>query len=382
MKARKVMLGAWICGSIFCACGGQKQTATKGNNQELERIENFSVDVTEDYAQIYENSSCRAVSAKIDGADCMLAYSDKLHCIDVIDLTNKRPLKQIQLVKEGPHGVLGVEGIFFYDNTFVLKGNVYLYRVDWEGHVVSKWSLNDYIAKNPGFGLRFPDQYSIFNMYTHLGFNAEEGLVALPVYKYEKENGQYPAKVVIVSCKDWRVEEVEIAYPEELKKPEWLGNLGLVQALPHGQKLIYNFPASANIYVYDRFTQETRTCTIESEYVEPFSLPEQDMSGVGRGMGDTGLLKGLYMPIRYDALHKTFWRIQLKPTDRGIFSRDFTISQISPDFKLMGEYDIPDAKKKSISCYSILFAEDAVLFPYMGGEYIGENNMAFYGLKL
>ena len=180
MKARKVMLGVWICGSIFCACGGQKQTATKGNNQELERIENFSVDVTEDYAQIYENSSCRAVSAKIDGADCMLAYSDKLHCIDVIDLTNKRPLKQIQLVKEGPHGVVGVEGIFFYDNTFVLKSSVYLYRVNWDGHVVSKWNFNDYIS---GFGLRFPDQHAIFNLYTYLGFDAEEGLVALPVYK-------------------------------------------------------------------------------------------------------------------------------------------------------------------------------------------------------
>ena len=381
MKARRIIGGTWICACIFCACGGgQKQsTNNEGSKKELERIENFSVDVTEDYAQIYENSSCRAVSAKINGADCMLAYSDKLHCIDVIDLTNKRPLKQIQLVKEGPHGVVGVEGIFFYDNTFVLKGSVYLYRVNWEGHVVSKWNFNDYIS---GFGLRFPDQHAIFNMYTYLGFDAEEGLVALPVYKYKKENGQYPAKVVIVSCKDWRVEEVEIAYPEELKKPEWLGNLGLVQALPHGQKLIYNFPASANIYVYDRLTQETRTYTIESEYVEPFSLPEQDMSGVESGMGDTGLNKGLYMPIRYDVLHKAFWRIQAKPSERGIFERDFTVSRISPDFKLIGEYDIPDAKKKSVSCFSILFTEDTVLFPYMGGEYIGENNMAFYGLKL
>ena len=106
------------------------------------------------------------------------------------------------------------------------------------------------------------------------------------------------------------------------------------------------------------------------------------MSGVGRGMGDTGLNKGLYMPIRYDALHKAFWRIQAKPSERGVSERDFTVSRISPDFKLIGEYDIPDAKKKSVSCFSILFTEDTVLFPYMGGEYIGENNMAFYGLKL
>ena len=382
MKTSKLILSVWFCGGLLCACGGgQKQsTAEKNVTQDLERIENLSIDVTENYAQIYENSYCRAASAKIDGADCMLAYSDKLHCIDVIDLTNKRPLKQIQLVKEGPHGITGIDGLFYYENTFVIRGNGNLYRVNWEGHVVSKWSLNDYIAKNPGFGLRFPDQYSIFNMYTHLGFNAEEGLAALPIYKYEKENGQYPTKVLIVSCKDWQVEEVDITFPEQLKKQEWLGNLGLVQAFPYEQKLIYNFPASADIYVYNRQTKETQTYTIESKHVAPLNLPKLEKDEFG--MGDDGLLKGYYMPLRYDALHKSFWRIQLKPTDRGIFSRDFTISQISPDFKLMGEYDIPDAKKKSISCFSILFTEEAVLFPYMGGDYIGENNMAFYGLKL
>ena len=101
MKTSKLILSVRFCGGLLYACGGgQKQsTAEKNVTQDLERIENLSIDVTENYAQIYENSYCRAAAAKIDGADCMLAYSDKLHCIDVIDLTNKRPLKQIQLVK-------------------------------------------------------------------------------------------------------------------------------------------------------------------------------------------------------------------------------------------------------------------------------------------
>lgn len=45
MKTRKVMLGAWICGSILCACGGgQKQnTANEESNQELERIEKQAI---------------------------------------------------------------------------------------------------------------------------------------------------------------------------------------------------------------------------------------------------------------------------------------------------------------------------------------------------
>ena len=47
MKARRIIWGTWICASIFCACGGgQKQsTNNEGSKKELERIENFSVDV-------------------------------------------------------------------------------------------------------------------------------------------------------------------------------------------------------------------------------------------------------------------------------------------------------------------------------------------------
>ena len=64
----------------------------------------------------------------------------------------------------------------------------------------------------------------------------------------------------------------------------------------------------------------------------------------------------------------------------GIAGKPFSVTQLTSDFELIGEYDMPE--KKNISSFNVLFTDDKVLFPYMGGEYIGENNMAFYGLKL
>ena len=375
MKASKMILSAWICGSLFCACsGGQKQNTTeKKSNKDLERVENISVDVTEDCIQVYENSDCRATTTKINGTDYMVAYSDPLHCIDLIALNGTPDFQQIKLEKQGPNGATGISGIFFYDNTFVLRTSLGFCRVNKEGKIISKWNLNDYLDKSQGYGQRFPEQMIIFNLYRHLGFDEKEGLVAQPLYKYEKVDGQYPTRILILSCKDWQlVDEIDLVYPEKLKQEKWLGCLGEVQALPHGDKVIYNFPASSDIYVYDRKTKTTQVHSIAPQYMEAYLRCEDEQ--------DSGLSHGYFMPIRYDYRHNSFWRVQQRKVERGIANRSFSVTQLTSDFEVVGEYDIPE--KKSISSFSILFTDDKVLFPYMGGDYIGENNIAFYGLNL
>ena len=375
MNTLKKLVVACICTSIIYACGGgQKQnTSEKESNKDLERVGNISVDVTDDCIQVYENSFCRATTANIDGVDYMVAYSDPLHCIDLIALNGTPSFQQIKLEKQGPNGAAGISGIFYYDNTFVLKTGFGFCRVDKEGKIISKWLLSDYLGKSQGYGQRFPEQFEVFNFYRHLGFDEKEGLVAQPLYKYEKVDGQYPTRILILSCKDWQlVDEIDLVYPEKLKQEKWLGCLGEVQALPHGDKVIYNFPASSDIYVYDRKTKTTQVHSIAPQYMEAYLRCEDEQ--------DSGLSHGYFMPIRYDYRHNSFWRVQQRKVERGIANRSFSVTQLTSDFEVVGEYDIPE--KKSISSFNILFTDDKVLFPYMGGDYIGENNIAFYGLNL
>ncbi len=360
-----------ILESILCACGGEKKYK---DNNVLERIENFSVDVTEDCIQIYENSYCRPTTAQIEGTDYMIAYSMPLHSIDLIALNGKSSFKQIKLERQGPDAVNDIRGLFYYDHSFVLNCSEGFCRVNEEGKIISKWSLHEFLEKYPQFSTRFPEKIIIYNLFQFWGFNEKEGLIALPLYKYEKINKQYPTRIILVSCHDWEVvEDVEISYPTQLKQEEWLGCLGEVQALPCKDKIIYNFPASSEIYIYDRIRRTTTVHSIDTKYTEKYYRCENE--------GDDGLSTGYFLPIRYDYRHNNYWRIQQKPQiHSGRSSKSCSVTRFSTNFEIMGEYDIPS--QKGISSFSILFTEDKVLLPYLEGEYIGENNIAFYGLKL
>ncbi|MBE6286957.1 MAG: DUF4221 domain-containing protein [Mediterranea massiliensis] len=368
----KVMVWVVCIGMCCSSCGGGSNGKQVEEN-EVERIELFSVTVPEECIQVYENSYCRPISAQIDGTNCMVAFSDPLYAIDLIDLQGKQPFRQIALEKEGPNGVNGISGVFYYDNAFVLKTSNGFSKVDKQGNLLSSWSLSDYLSKHPGFSAHYPEKLIIFSFYQILGFDAKEGLVTLPMYKNQKENGQYPARILVLSCKDWQVvDEVEVNYPQQMKQEEWLGCLGEIQALPHGEKVIWNFPASSDVYVYDRKKKTTQTFSIETQYTDGYYRCKNKQ--------DHGLAGGYFMPLRYDATSNTYWRIQQKPmVNPGLAGKGFSVTRLSDDFEKMAEYDMPD--EKNISSFTILFGKNSVYFPYIGGEHIEENNIPFYGLS-
>lgn len=379
MKTFGKLASILVLGALLSSCGGKKTSADAETNGDLQRVEAYSFDVTEDYLQTYAGSSSYAVPVKLDGAECMLAYNLQLHTIDIFDLVNKKPLKQVKLEKEGPDGINGVTGVFYYKNSFVLQTSYGYNRIGMDGKMLSKWSRSDFLASQEGFTTMIPDLMAYFNFYNFIGFDAEQGLVAFTIYKLEKENGEYPKKIVLLSCEDWSVlETIDITYPEQLKNEQKLALLGSVNALPHGNEVIYNFPASSEIYVYNRTDKTTRSYPMPSTFTEPYyriENPEDPM--------ECGLINGCYFPLCYDAYHKTFWRIQQRPVDKekkqGIAGKSFSIMQISTDFKDSREYLIPENQKIH---FNMLFTENMVLLPYQGGEKIGENNICFYGLEL
>ena len=87
--------------------------------------------------------------------------------------------------------------------------------------MVSKKLLNDFPQiKEEGYGIAVPDLTVYFSVYSFFGFDAANGRVALPLYFYEKDTtGEYPKKVLIVSCDDWNIrDEVEIHCPDVIRK--------------------------------------------------------------------------------------------------------------------------------------------------------------------
>jgi hypothetical protein len=192
--------------------------------------------------------------------------------------------------------------------------------------VVSKKLLNDFPQiKEEGYGIAVPDLTVYFSVYSFFGFDAANGRVALPLYFYEKDTtGEYPKKVLIVSCDDWNIrDEVEIHCPDVIRKEGDMQLLGCVNVLPYGDRLIYNFPASSKVYVYDLSAKKSKEYDFPSTFTDPFfHLP--DINGSEPGFGC--LKTGYYFPLCYDAYHNVFWRIQQGPLDgHGVGGKPFSI---------------------------------------------------------
>ena len=146
MKAINLFIAVSLCGTLFGSCGSNKQQTAE--ETMTDRIENFSVKVPESSIQIYEDSYSRPVAAIIDGMECMVAYSPSLHSIDIISLDSIPSFKQIKLEGEGPNGVNQVNGIFYFDGSFILKCSTGFCRIDHEGKMMSKWWMFDYLNEH------------------------------------------------------------------------------------------------------------------------------------------------------------------------------------------------------------------------------------------
>ena len=367
-----VTVGIVLC--ILCGCSGKNNSHKQTEEEDVSRIECLSIDVTEDYVQTYAGSYCQSTSTRIDGKDCFIGYNKLMHCIDIINLTDLKPLKQIPLETQGPNGIPDVLGVYHYESTFILKTSFGFCRIDDRGNILSKWILGNFLEKEAkGYSIIVPgSEIIMMSGYSFMFFDEKEGIVALPIYKGEKkENEENTKKILLLSCKNWAtIDLIDISYPEYLRDRENYGILESINVLLHANLIIYNFPASSEVFVYDRTSKTTRSYDIPSSYAKP--IYEGDFAS------------GFYRPLVYDTHRNIFWRVQERPfsNGRGAFGKPFSISKISPDFELLGEYSILEEEHPGLIDTSIIFTNDAILFVYNGGEYINENNMAFCGLKL
>ena len=365
-------LGLILC---FIACG-EKRIAVKS---ALERVEAFAFDVNDDYLQSYAGSFCYSTSARIDGKQCLVVYNGKLHSVDILNLTDCQPLRQVILAKEGPDQILTPKGIGYYKDSFIIFTTNGLYRVGQDGKVLSKKLLNDLPqVKEDGYGIAVPGLSIYFSVYSFFGFDASKGVVALPLYSYEEDaTGEYAKKVLVISCDDWSIRnEVEIDCPDIIKKEGDMQLLSCINVLPHGDWLIYNFPASSKVYVYDLSAKKSKEYDFPSTFTDSFfRLPDMNEEEPGFGC----LKTGYYFPLCYDAYHDVFWRVQQGPLDgHGVAGKPFSVMCISTDLMNSAEYVIPAGSK----IYpDLAFTDSLVLLPYTGGDKIGENNMCFYGLE-
>ena len=374
MKFRTTVILIGLYAFLLTACGDSSSSRRKVK-AEVPTMDFHSIKLPMEYTSEALGGFCHPTSTQIDGMDCMLMYNALIHAVEIIDLTHMKPFRQIKLKEEGRERIGDVRGVFYHQGNFILRTSFGFYRIDGEGNLLAKWAGDEYLKANhslKGFSIMIPELTMYFNLYNFTGYDERNDRMTLSIYKQEKENGGYPKKILVVDCKSCEVVDVvNVACPERMKREAQLGILGSVNSLPYGDSVIYNFPASAEVFVYNRKDRTTQCYTLGSDFAEPYYQCQ--------GAGDEGLASGYYFPLRYDVLRHCFWRVQQKPMAKGqgIAGKAFSIVRISPDFQVTDEYLIP--KDKGLLPY-LLFTEKQLMLnrPYDSDD--GESVLCFYGV--
>ncbi|MBQ3609650.1 MAG: DUF4221 family protein [Bacteroidaceae bacterium] len=374
MKFRTTVILIGLYAFLLTACGDSSSSRRKVK-AEVPTMDFHSIKLPMEYTSEALGGFCHPTSTQIDGMDCMLMYNALIHAVEIIDLTHMKPFRQIKLKEEGRERIGDVRGVFYHQGNFILRTSFGFYRIDGEGNLLAKWAGDEYLKANhslKGFSIMIPELTMYFNLYNFTSYDERNDRMTLSIYKQEKENGGYPKKILVVDCKSCEVVDVvNVACPERMKREAQLGILGSVNSLPYGDSVIYNFPASAEVFVYNRKDRTTQCYTLGSDFAEPYYQCQ--------GAGDEGLASGYYFPLRYDVLRHCFWRVQQKPMAKGqgIAGKAFSIVRISPDFQVTDEYLIP--KDKGLLPY-LLFTEKQLMLnrPYDSDD--GESVLCFYGV--
>ena len=374
MKFRTTVILIGLYAFLLTACGDSSSSRRKVK-AEVPTMDFHSIKLPMEYTSEALGGFCHPTSTQIDGMDCMLMYNALIHAVEIIDLTHMKPFKQIKLKEEGSERIGDVRGVFHHQGNFILCASFGFYRIDGEGNLLTKWSGDEYLKANhslEGFSIMIPELMTYFNLYNFTSYDERNDRMTFSIYKQEKEDGEYPKKILVVDCKSCEVVDVvNVVCPERMKREAQLGILGSVNPLPYGDSVIYNFPASAEVFVYNRKDKTTQCYTLGSDFTEPYYQCQ--------GAGDEGLASGYYFPLRYDVLRHCFWRVQQKPMAKGqgIAGKAFSIVRISPDFQVTDEYLIP--KDKGLLPY-LLFTEKQLMLnrPYDSDD--GESVLCFYGV--
>ena len=187
-------------------------------------------------------------AAYVDGEKAyMVGYNHKSHSLDFISLSGT-PCFYIELQREGADGVLPPTSFCVTNRQVVWLNSAGITVLDFQGKVLRRIALSELREALGGAEYSFKPGGVTSGGFSYL--TASGGRVYIPLFSASPEAN---AVGCLYSPEDGTVSLLPLAYPHEMvANKDLLGGLALPYIQPIGEKLIYNFPASSLIHVYEQ----------------------------------------------------------------------------------------------------------------------------------
>ena len=372
-----IVLGVSILFLATSGCTGGKGKKTEATGPEFDTL---TVPVGDSYyLQAYVAPFCYSTTAEIDGKDYLIGYNEKIHAVDFIDLTDKKPARRVQLQKDGPEGVQALWGLDYYRGDVFIETMTGYFLVDSAGQIKKKISKSEITDGFPDYRIWKPNMI-LWMMYKFVFFDRENGIFAVPLYPADL-NAQIPSSpllIVRVSLADGKViDRIEAPYPEALKKRAKWGALNDLNICMHGNELLFNYAASSDVYRCDLSSGEITRMEMPSQYTDNVFMPQEEAS---LDVNQASVNAGYYFPLQYDPYRNVYWRLHLGNTARraAYMDRPYVVTEISSDLKKIREIEIPAS---GLNLYTnLLISRNGVLLPYYYG--LDENSLNLFRIPV
>jgi Domain of unknown function (DUF4221) len=335
----------WLLGSILgllvlgCSGNGNKRETALVGGQALEfKIDSLAIPIDSTTGNFYSTFH----EFTQNGISYLGNYNSFRHSIDFFDLNNAKLAKVLPLQRNGPDQVDSPRSLWVqnWDSIFLFQSRAKLTLLDSQGRVSRNFNLlsgevgtdMDDLLSDHNFPLQIVAQKQVAYFYNVPSGNMEKTLITPFVAKLSLKTGK--ASFIPIYYSDF--------YRERRGK---FGNLWNASATVAGGKIIYNFQAESNIYVYDTATQQVRTVKSPSRY-SPNQATSEQVEAEAHPVENT-----LFCQVLPDPYRKLYYRFHwggipaVAPdgTVRDMTDKPLLLMVFDQDFNLLDEIKLPPA---------------------------------------
>jgi len=328
LKMERYLIILLICLPSIYGC---RQNPTEGvksvtTNEFIQLVDTISIEINADLLGDYYYWT-------ISKDNYLVGYNRFLHQIDVFNLDKEIFSHSVKLSKRGPNGILSSTYVLKTEDEYILGDGLAYYRITDEGTIIKKALRSDLTPSKEGF-LFFSKRMASRN-YDDFSIDKDRNYIYQPIYRYEDNSIDFSSFFMCyIDYVNWTSDVVEITYPESyVKSYTETSFLGDGCMLRNGRSMVFNFPGSNEIYVFDTVSQNTKV-------YDPFISNNQEMQisyTKNRSIGH----HPRFLSVKYNAKNNSYYRLHKTQAKGKNFSEtDYFLIKMDSNFNTVVQYKL------------------------------------------
>lgn len=313
----------------------------------------------------------------------LIGYNHFKHSFDIFDLSSKEVSKNILLEYKGPNGVLPNSkfNILNKDSIVLLNNNKYYAIVNSKGKVIFKRDISAIFEKSDYLLSKGLTVSEPSNNIALIGINPVHHIIPKKFDFLDKEFYNIPFLSITDPIND-TFTLLNVDYPQEASSQNLFGFLLRPYILINGNEVIYNFPFSSKVFVYNIIAETVRTFNIKSDYTKNISNElkmEMSNSSDVRILGEHFRNTLHFHKIVFDPYKKLFYRVhstapELKKNGKKI--RDSFLCVFNNEFEKLFELKL----NSELYINDYIPTESGIVFQILNNNLNEINQLKLYRL--